>query len=850
MAKQKKELSKEYTAKSIQVLAGREAVRKRPAMYISNTSSLGLHHLVYEVLDNSVDEAMGGHCDKINVTIHFDNSITITDNGRGIPVEKHSSKKNKSTLEVVMTMLHAGGKFDHEAYKYSGGLHGVGVSVVNFLSEWLEVEVKRDKAIYFMRFEKGLPKTPLQKLGKSKKSGTKVRFRADPDIFDKVEFSYDTLARRFREMAFLNAGLKISINDERSGKNAVFKFDGGISEFVKYLNQSQTIINKKPVYFNRNKSYERSDASGEEEIFVEAAIQYNDGYDENMYCFANNINTRDGGTHLSGFRRALSRAIIMYAKKNDLTKKLKGDLTGNDLREGLTAVLSVKIADPQFEGQNKGKLLNAEIQGLVDTLVYEAITEFLEENPADAKKIVDKCVMSAQARYAAHRARQIVRKSVMEVGSLPGKLADCSEKDPTLSELYLVEGDSAGGSAKQGRDRHFQAILPLRGKILNVQKARLDKILSNDSIRTIVTALGTGIGKDNFDIEKLRYHKIIIMTDADVDGAHIRTLLMTFFYRQMRPVLENGFIYIAQPPLYKVKKGRKEMYLEKEEDKNSFLLEEGAESVEFAITGARKKSIKLSTPQLKQLMGYVVETEKLAQTVQRKGVSFVDYLSLRREDGSLPLYQVTAGDNVMWAYSEEDLAEILPAAEEMEEEEESTPDMFNDEEEENLDSDEGKNLAAEDEEEDEEEIQMTYDVVEFLEGKEIEKILGKMEKMEIDTTYYDLDPDRPIEEQLPQFIVSDNGNEFPVNSVREAVDRIKSAGSRGISIQRYKGLGEMNPDQLWETTMNPKSRRLLKVTIEDGVQAEEMFTTLMGEHVLPRRKFIQKHAPEVRNLDV
>jgi DNA gyrase subunit B len=837
MAKQKE--LKQYTADNIQILEGRDAVRKRPAMYISNTSSLGLHHLVYEVVDNSIDEVVVGSCDKISVIIHYDNSITVTDNGRGIPVELHPSQKKKSTLEVVLTMLHAGGKFDDKAYQFSAGLHGVGVSVVNFLSEWLEVEIKRDGHIYFMRFERGVAVSPLQELGASKKTGTKVRFHPDSTIFDKVDFSFDILSRRLREMAFLNAGVQITIDDERTGKSGVFKFNGGIVEFVKHLNRNYNVIHKQPIYFNKTRSYEKGDGTGESEIQVEAALQYNDGYDELVYSFANNINTRDGGTHLSGFRRAVSRAVINYAKKNDLLKKLKGELNGDDLREGQTTVLSIKISEPQFEGQNKGKLLNAEIQGLVETVVYESMMEYLEENPPDARRVVDKVTLSAQARYAAHKARQIVRKSVMEIGSLPGKLADCTEKDPTLSELYLVEGDSAGGSAKQGRDRHYQAILPLRGKILNVEKARLDKVLSNETIRTMITAVGTGIGKENFDIAKLRYHKVIIMTDADVDGAHIRTLLLTFFYRQMRSILEKGYIYIAQPPLYKIKKGKQEFYLEKDEEKDRFLLDAGADVVDFSITGSRKKPIQLSTAQLKQLVGYVLELEKMAQTIRRKGISFSDYLRMRNKTGRLPLYQISAGEAVHYAYSEEELAEFLPETEQNGEGHNGTPDLFE---------------AGEDEDildnENDEEPRIKYDVLEFLEAKDVERLMEKIERMEIDTSFYDIDHNTPRDGLVPQFLVCDKEITYPEYSMRGAMERIADIGAKGVNIQRYKGLGEMNPEQLWETTMNPKTRTLLQVTIEDGVLAEEMFTTLMGEQVEARRRFIQKHAPEVKNLDI
>jgi len=832
-----------YTEDNIQILDGRDAVRKRPAMYISNTSSLGLHHLVYEVIDNAIDEAMVGFCDKINVTIHYDNSVTIADNGRGIPVAPHHDKaqKGKSTLEVVLTILHAGGKFDKAAYKYSGGLHGVGVSVVNFLSEWLEAEIKRDGKIYFMRFERGIAKTPVQELGISKKTGTKVRFRPDTSIFDSIEFSYDILARRFRELAFLNAGLQITLDDERTGKNAIFKFNGGIVEFIKYLNRNLNTVHNKVVYFKKSKTYEKADHSGEDEIQVEVALQYNNSYDENIYSFANNIDTRDGGTHLSGFRRALTRAVINYGKKNDLMKKIKSEISGNDLREGLTCVLSVQLSEPQFEGQNKGKLLNAEIQGVIENLVYESIMEFMEENPTDARKIVDKIILAAQARDAAQKARQIVRKSVMEIGSLPGKLADCTEKDPALSEIYLVEGDSAGGSAKQGRDRHYQAILPLRGKIINVEKARVDKILANEAIRTMVTAFGTSIGKDNFDLSKLRYHKVIIMTDADVDGAHIRTLLLTFFYRQMREIIEQGHIFIAQPPLYKIKKGKTEIYMEKDEDKDRFLMDAGVESISFFITGSRKKSIQLTTAQIKQLLNYVLDLEKLARTIRRKGLPFEDYLKLRKKDGRLPLYQVSSSDVTLYAYSEEELAKFLPEAEKDDNgngKNNGTPDMFS-----------GDPVSEDEKIVAEAERKIKYDVVEFLEAREIERILDKMERMEIDTSYYDID-NNSHEKVPPQFLVIEKEMQYPVHSLREAMETIKNIGARGVTIQRYKGLGEMNAEQLWETTMNPKTRTLLQVTIEDAVQAEEMFSTLMGEQVDERRRFIQKHAPEVRNLDI
>ncbi len=841
--------TKAYTADSIQVLEGREAVRKRPAMYISNTDALGLHHLVYEVVDNSVDEAMGGHCDRIDITIHFDNSITIQDNGRGMPVEEHPAQKGKSTVEVIHTILHAGGKFDHDTYKFSGGLHGVGVSVVNFLSEWLEVEVMKDGGTWRQRYERGITATALEKIGPARKSGTRTRFRPDPEIFNNINFNYDTLATRFRELAFLNAGLTLSVTDERSEtpKSQTFCFRGGIVEFINHLNRGKQVINPSPIHFHRRRTYTAGKDNVEEEIVVEAAIQYNDSYIENVFSFANAINTRDGGTHVSGFRSALTRTVNNYAKKNDLLKKFKGDaITGDDMREGLTAILSLRVMNPQFEGQNKGKLLNMEIQGLTESVVSEALAEYLEENPTAARKIVQKIVMAAQARMAARKAREIVRKSAMEGGALPGKLADCSSKSPEDCELYLVEGDSAGGSAKQGRDRHFQAILPLRGKIINVEKARLDKMLANNEIRTMITALGTGIGQENFDISKLRYNKIIIMTDADVDGQHIRTLLLTFFYRQFEELIKRGHIFIAQPPLYKVKKGKVEQYMKTDEDMDRYLLEYGIEASELIITTGSGQAVSLDRKHLRVFVEAMLALSKLDRVLQRKGIDLQSFIKLvDPETRRLPRYQInTPGSKTpIYAYSEKQYTETLirldaeAAAEAAQAAAEAAQEKQLDMIEEAIEQDAEEERAPQ------------HDIIEFPEGPEIRKILESIEKLGFDTHYYTETPLHETGQPECVYTIRTKQGEMTAHSLREASDTIRKAGSQGVNIQRYKGLGEMNADQLWETTMDPARRHLLQVTLDDAIAADLMFTTLMGDNVDDRRAFIQKHAPEVRNLD-
>ncbi|MCA9405771.1 MAG: DNA topoisomerase (ATP-hydrolyzing) subunit B, partial [Candidatus Omnitrophica bacterium] len=634
-----------YDATNIQILEGTEAVRKRPAMYIGDTFARGLHHLVYEVVDNSVDEALAGYCTKIEVIINENNAITVIDNGRGIPVDIHKKEK-KPAVEVVLTTLHAGGKFDHSSYKVSGGLHGVGVSCVNALSDWLEVEIKRDGKIYHQRYERGITKTKLTTIGKTKSTGTKITFKPDKTIFQETTvYSFDTLSKRLRELAFLNKGLVITLKDIRGGKEkeSIFEFKGGIISFVENLTDSKNKIHKKPVYFETEK----------DSIQMEVAIQYDDGYSENVFTYANNINTREGGTHLSGFRSALTRAINNYAKGKKL---LKNDtaIVGDDTREGLTAVISVKIPDPQFEGQTKTKLGNSEVEGLVASATLESLSTFFEENPPIAKKIIEKVITASRAREAARKARELTRrKGALESGGLPGKLADCSEKDPALSELYLVEGDSAGGSAKQGRDRTFQAILPLKGKILNVEKARMDKILSNEEIRTIITALGTGVGNE-FNIEKLRYHKVIIMCDADVDGSHIRTLLLTLLFRQMRPLVEGGFVYIAQPPLYKLKRGKREEYIETEQEMAEIILDMGIEGLKFSQIKEKKTH---SEAQFKDILNIIQDVERIDLLLKRKGIDFLEYIEkVDQKTHKFPKYKVIVEGDTHFVLDDKELA--------------------------------------------------------------------------------------------------------------------------------------------------------------------------------------------------
>ncbi|MFA5059327.1 MAG: DNA topoisomerase (ATP-hydrolyzing) subunit B [Candidatus Omnitrophota bacterium] len=812
--KQKTKAAGNYDATSIQVLEGLEAVRMRPAMYIGDTTSRGLHHMVYEVVDNSIDEAMAGVCDTIEVVVNPNGSISVSDNGRGIPVDIHKTEK-KPAVEVALTMLHAGGKFDHRTYKVSGGLHGVGVSVVNGLSEWLEVEVKRDGKIHHQRYERGKTVSKLTVIGKTKTTGTKVTFKPDKTIFKESQvFSYDILSKRLRELAFLNKGLLIKLTDKRGDKEkeTIFQFKGGIVSFVEHLSANKNVLHNKVIYFTREK----------DNIVIEVALQYNDGYTENVFTFANNINTVEGGTHLSGFRSALTRAINQHAKNKNL---LKGEITisGDDTREGLTAVISVKIPNPQFEGQTKTKLGNSEADGIVASATLEALASFFEENPSVANKVVDKVLLASRAREAARKARELTRrKGALESGGLPGKLADCSERDPSLCELYLVEGDSAGGSAKQGRDRTFQAILPLKGKILNVEKSRLDKILSNEEIRTIITALGAGIGEE-FDIAKLRYHKIILMCDADVDGSHIRTLLLTLLYRHMNALLEAGHVYIAQPPLYKVKRGNREEYIETEAHMNNLILDLGTDGVKLTRLKGKQQ---YTDAQLKEIVGVLVELERAVVVLGKRGVNIKEYMqNENKKTKKMPVYMVKVEQKTHFVYDDKELAE----------------------------------LTKEDEE---------AQYVEIFEAQDLEEIQKKLNKLGLDAADFAKKPKEDTsmkvehkkgkskqtkkekDDNKPLFLIEDEKEEHEFLSLQEILEFIRTEAHKGMHVQRYKGLGEMNPQQLWDTTMDPAKRTLLQVALEDAVEADKMFTTLMGDEVEPRRAFIEANAHQVKNLDV
>jgi len=795
-------MSEEYGAKDIEVLEGLEAVRKRPSMYIGTTGEMGLHHLVYEVIDNSIDEALAGYCKNIWVTVHNDNSVTVQDDGRGIPVDKHPKYKLPG-LEVAMTMLHAGGKFSHKVYKISGGLHGVGVSVVNALSEWLEAEVRRDGKLYHQRYEYGKTTKPLEVKGKSEESGTKVTFKPDSEIFDNVDFKSETLADRFRELAFLNKGVHINFLDERSGKEKKFHYPKGILSFVKYLNKNKTVLHDDPIYFEKST----------ESVHLEVAMQYNDGFAESSYAFANSINTREGGTHVAGFKAALTRTVNDYGKSNNIYKEGES-LSGDDAREGLTAIISLRLPNPQFEGQTKTKLGNSEMKGIVESLVGGGLSEFLEENPAVAKKIIEKALMAMRAREAARKARELVRrKNALESSALPGKLADCSERDPAKTEIYIVEGDSAGGSAKQGRNRAFQAILPLRGKILNVEKSRLDKILENAEIRAIITALGTGIDED-FDIESARYHKIIIMTDADVDGAHIRTLILTFFYRYMEALIHAGYIYIAQPPLYKLKKGKMEHYAYDDEELERRALEMGIKGIEFQ---QEKTGKVLGSDELKELLDKLGLYKHFFDRVKKTGYpSWLLDALVRKKDLSsyLDFHDKTKLEEfTSW------VKENVSGVEEIEFEGENAPYS----------------------------IKVSVNGSSTVLNESIkERLLSHGEFRSLSNIYDKIG----VADVFPVALKKNDKILASVNSGTEFIDILVAQGKSGVTIQRYKGLGEMNPHQLWETTMDPDTRTTMQVTIEDAIKADDMFTVLMGDKVEPRRAFIEAHAKEVRVLDV
>ncbi|MBM4123817.1 MAG: DNA topoisomerase (ATP-hydrolyzing) subunit B [Nitrospira sp.] len=814
--------SDSYNADQIKVLEGLDAVRKRPAMYIGSTGVDGLHHLVYEVVDNSVDEHMAGFGESIEATIHIDGSVTVVDNGRGIPTGMHSTQK-KSAAEVALTVLHAGGKFEQGAYTVSGGLHGVGISVVNALSEWLELEIWQDGQTFEQRYERGKPTAPLKVTGKTKKRGTMVTFKPDSQIFETLEFSFDVLAQRLRELAFLNKGLAITLKDERKEKEQTFRYKGGIVSFVEHLNEAKTPLHK-TIFVEVEKS----------DMILEVALQYNDSYAENLFSFANNINTKEGGTHLVGFKAALTRTINNYANAHDLLKKETESLTGDDVREGLTAVVSVKLRNPQFEGQTKAKLGNSEVKGIVEAAVNEALGDYFEENPSIARKIIGKAIDAARAREAARKAKDLIRrKSALDGGSLPGKLADCSEKDPAHSELFIVEGDSAGGSAKQGRDRKFQAILPLKGKILNVEKARFDKMLSSDEIRTLIMALGTGIGrkreeaegekakedKDAFDITRARYHKIILMTDADVDGSHIRTLLLTFFFRQMVELIERGYIYIAQPPLFRVKKGKTERYLKDENALNEYLSDLAVEDVEVYVESAQAfVTGRRLLPILKKLIAFEAFVARFSKKQREGGVlrAFVDEPGLDRD----LLKNVTALKKVV-ANAKKTLSTAYPKAT-------VALDIVEDEEHQSnkvICRIQTNGMAHS--------LEITHELVGSADFRELQKLAPSA--IGLGSAPYKLKA-KDVQKEL--------------SGTAELVREILEIGKQGLGLQRYKGLGEMNPGQLWETTMNPETRSLMQVKLEDIAGVDDIFSILMGDEVAPRRDFIQQHALEVRNLDV
>ena len=791
-----------YDATSIKVLGGLEAVRLRPAMYIGSTGEMGLHHLVWEVVDNSVDEALAGFCDEINVVVHEDNSVTVTDNGRGIPVDMHATEK-RAAAEVVMTVLHAGGKFDSETYKVSGGLHGVGVSVVNALSDWLDLEIWRDGEVWEQSYNEGKPKSKLKSTGKTRKTGTKITFHPDPAIFEDHKYSYDILAQRLRELAFLNKGLKITLTDERSDKAVEFRFTGGIAEFVKHLNKGKQVLHDSPVYMEGKK----------DTVEIEIALQYNDSYTENVFAFANTINTVDGGTHLSGFRSALTRTINNFASASNMLKEQKDEvsITGDDVREGLVAVVSVKLPQPQFEGQTKGKL-NSDIKGPVEQLINERLGEYFDKHTTVARRIVGKCIDAARAREAARKARELTRrKSAMDSGGLPGKLADCQERDPARCELFIVEGESAGGSAKGGRDRKYQAILPLKGKILNVEKARYDKMLGHEEIRAIITALGAGIGKDDFDIAKLRYHKIILMTDADVDGSHIRTLLLTFFFRHMTELIKREHIYIAQPPLYRVKRGKMDRYIRDEDEFNHELMSRATEDhvvkpkeggaiqgasltkflldVQRYVSAAEKLTRRLRDPQLVDL---------LAASELEKKTDFEDKKALEKLAKAIDKAKLDIDSKIVYD-EEHSLYDLLIPG---------TPAQPGDK-------------------------RFSWAFASTPEYKRLRTSANLIKEFD-----------------HPPFTVTRNGDKEVKEKASDVLAYVLEDAKKDFTITRFKGLGEMNPEQLWETTMNAESRTLLKVRLDDAAAAEEIFSTLMGENVESRRKFIEENALEVVNLDI
>jgi len=818
-----------YDASKIDKLEGLEAVRKRPGMYIGDPDVHGLHHCVFEVLDNSIDEHLAGFCNHITIAIHVDGSVSIRDDGRGIPVDNHP-KFNIPAVELVLTNLHAGGKFGQGAYKYSGGLHGVGAKCVNALSEWFKVEVSRDGEVHTMEFERGKTTRKLEVIGKTKSTGTLVTFKPDAQIFTiTTEFQFNMLATRLRELAFLNPGVEINLIDDREDdKSETFFYRDGIVQFVRQLGKNKSVVHANPIVI----------ANKTGDVFVDVVIQYNDSYNDQILCYANSIPNADGGTHLTGFRGALTRAINQHAKNNNLLKDKDPNLSGDDVREGLVAVVSLRLLDPRFNSQTKGKLVNTEIEGVTSKATYDGLMHYFDTNPSVAKKIIEKGLTAARAREAARKARETVRKSAMTGGGLPGKLADCSDRDPANTELYIVEGDSAGGSAKQGRDRKFQAILPLRGKLINVEKARLIKVLENKEIRTMITAVGTGIGDGDgegaFDLSKLRYHKVIIMTDADVDGSHIRTLLLTFFYRQMPELLKQGYMYIAQPPLYQISRKKRVEYVQDDNALNKILVRLGAEDVTLKLVGKKKT---LNTKQLGEILDLLETLDKYARSIRRHGGDFNEYIEQRKKSGELPTHLVKVRDGndeaVHYFHSDTDLAKFAKKNTDL--------NLFEDERAEEAEEASGTAKAAA---KNGNTRRGTH--VELHESKPVQELLGQLSGKGLPVEHY-ATQDKPLFE----LIEGDREERVhPLFPVSEILATVKEIGRRGIQLKRFKGLGEMNPKELFDTTMNPETRKLLRIEITDAVEAEDMFTKLMGDEVPPRRQFIEDNALNVRNLDI
>ena len=827
--KETEPMSKEYNASSITVLEGLQAVRERPGMYVGDTSSAGLHQLVYEVVDNSIDEAMAGHCSEIYVIINADGSITLEDNGRGIPIQKHEKESLKqgrdvSAIEVVMTTLHAGGKFDKDTYKVSGGLHGVGVSCVCALSSKMIVNVFKDGRVWEMEFSQGKVVRNISEMGETTKKGTRITFWPDDEVMNVTEFDYDILAKRLRELAFLNRGVNIYFIDERhEDKDDVnFRYDGGLRSFVSYLNENKNVIFQEPIYFHGTR--EGDDGP----IEIEVALQWNEGYNETIFSYVNNICTYHGGTHLTGFSTALTRVLNNYIKSHNLLRHDKLGITGEDMREGLTAVISTKVANPQFEGQTKQRLGNSDVGSVVQQITGEELTIYLDENPSIAKMISDKAILAAKAREAARKARELtLRKSALDSARLPGKLTDCQERNPELCELYIVEGDSAGGSAKSGRDRRFQAILPIRGKILNVEKARLDKVLQNTEVGTMISALGCGIGTEGFNLSKLRYHKIIIMTDADVDGSHIRTLLLTFFYRHMPALVENNHIYIAQPPLYLVTRKKMKQYIHSEKEMDEYQLKLGMSDIKLVKPGENEA---LDKEQMKSLLTAIMDLESFITRIEKKGISFKEFLKAKSEQDYYPRYQIETVDGYRFAYSSDEFEQL----------------KTNDESAQKLKHEEKLESMPEDEITDDMRVfkAKRLHFIELFEPETMDRLIRQLNPFGFKLENYFV-----VNGPLLN-VIGDNDDPLPCHTLRDVINFVRDNGRKGIEIQRYKGLGEMNADQLWETTMDPEKRTLLRVTLPDAVAADHMFTMLMGDEVPPRRAFIEQHALSVKDLDI